>query len=60
MLVLSWRNEPQIATFMKNKRLDLNEHLEFCDNLKKGRDEKSIFWCLKMKNANLGCIKIQF
>lgn len=40
MLVLSWRNEPKIATFMKNKKIDLKEHLEFCENLKRDKAKK--------------------
>ena len=39
-LILAWRNNPNIASFMKNQSVSLKEHLTFFDTLKTQKNKK--------------------
>ena len=39
-LILAWRNNPNIASFMKNKNVSLEEHVTFFDALKNQKTKK--------------------
>jgi UDP-4-amino-4,6-dideoxy-N-acetyl-beta-L-altrosamine N-acetyltransferase len=39
-MILKWRNHPEISQFMINKKVELNEHLNFIDSLKENKTKK--------------------
>jgi UDP-4-amino-4,6-dideoxy-N-acetyl-beta-L-altrosamine N-acetyltransferase len=40
LMILKWRNHPEISQFMINKKVELNEHLNFIDSLKENKTKK--------------------
>jgi UDP-4-amino-4,6-dideoxy-N-acetyl-beta-L-altrosamine N-acetyltransferase len=40
LMILEWRNHPEISQFMINKKVNLNEHLNFIDSLKNNKTKK--------------------
>ncbi len=40
LMILEWRNHSNISQFMINKKVNLNEHLNFIDSLKTNKSKK--------------------
>ena len=40
LMILEWRNHPNISKFMINKKVGLDEHLNFINSLKKSKTKK--------------------
>jgi UDP-4-amino-4,6-dideoxy-N-acetyl-beta-L-altrosamine N-acetyltransferase len=40
IMVLNWRNHPEISRFMINKKIGIKEHFRFIESLKKDKSKK--------------------
>ena len=54
LMILRWRNDEQVAKYMKNKSLSEQEHRKFIANLK--NDETKRYFLVKEDNDYIGVI----